>query len=142
MLIKMTTKPVGCSILYYSFFLQERFQFQIRVNDEDPLESDDLIDRVFVISNGLAISNTFSPQQTSTGIYGNVRAVVSYKAVCQTNYYGSRCTVFCVGRDDNTGHYECNSEGQPTCLQGWTDTETNCLTRKIFQFCDKCIIMR
>ena len=109
--------------------LQQRFQFQIRVDDRD-FETPDLIDRVFVISNGLAISDTYTARQTYTGTYSNVRMDVSYRAICKQNYYGSVCTVFCRGRDDSTGHYECDSQGQPVCLQGWTNTENNCLTRK------------
>ena len=106
----------------------------MRVEDDDPIESNDLIDRVFAVSNGLAISDSFTSPQTYTGIYNNVQAVISYRAVCRQNYYGSQCTTFCVGRDDSTGHYECNSEGQPECLEGWTNLATNCLTRKIFKF--------
>ena len=124
-----------CKNSYYSkscFFVQQRFQFQTRVNDEDPFDSDDLIDRVFVISDGLAISNSFTSPQTYTGLYGNVQMVVSYRAICQPNYYGSLCTVFCMGRNDSTGRYECDSQGRPMCLQGWTDVATNCLTRKKF----------
>ena len=104
------------------------------MEDADPLESNDLIDRVFVVSNGLAISDSFTSPQTYTGRYNNVQAVISLRAACQQNYYGSLCTVFCEGRDDNTGRYECNLEGQPVCLEGWTDLATNCLTRKIFKF--------
>ena len=117
--------------------MQQRFQFQIRVNDKDLNETDDLIDRVFVISDGLAISNSFTSPRVYTGRYNNIQMTVSYKVICQPNYYGSLCTVFCTGRDDNTGHYGCDSEGQPVCLQGWTDIATNCLTRKKFQSCDE-----
>ena len=94
-----------------------------------------------MVSNGLAISDTFTAQQTYTGIYNNVQMTVSYKAVCQTNYYGSLCTVFCRGRNDTTGRYECDSEGQPVCLEGWTNIATNCLTRKKSIFCDDYQVM-
>ena len=111
--------------------LQDGFQFQIRIDDDDHPDSDDLIDRVFVTERSLAISDTFTPRRTYTGIYRNVQIDLSYRAICQTNYYGSLCTVFCSGRNDSGGHYECNGEGERVCLTGWTDLQNNCLTRKL-----------
>lgn len=117
------------SLIYYSTLLQQSFQFQIRVNDKD-FDSDDLIDRVFVIGDGVAISDSFTPVQFYTGIYSNVRMEASYRAVCQTNYHGPTCMVYCRGRNDSLGRFECDSDGQPVCLQGWTDPNNQCLTRE------------
>lgn len=110
--------------------VQVNFQFQIRVNDDDHPDSDDLIDRVFAVETNFPISENFTPRRTYTGNYGNVRFDLSYRAICQTNYYGSTCTVFCIGRDDSTGHYSCNSNGDRVCLPGWSDLPNNCLTGK------------
>ena len=99
--------------------------------DLDHPDSDDLIDRVFATEINFAISDTFTPRRTYTGIYGNVQMDLSYRVICQTNYYGSLCTVFCSRRDDSGGHYECNGAGDRVCLAGWTDLQNNCLTRKL-----------
>ena len=106
------------------------FQFQVRVDDDDSPDSDDLIDRVFIVGTNVAISETYTQSQTYTGIYNNVQMDMSYRVVCQTNYYGSTCNVNCEGRDDDLGHYECNSDGDRVCLSGWTGLP-NCLTRKL-----------
>ena len=50
-------------------------------------------------------------------------------ATCAPNYYpANSCTTFCVPRDDNSGHYTCNSDGTIMCNTGYTDTSTNCVT--------------
>lgn len=46
------------------------------------------------------------------------------------NYYGRRCEVYCQSRDDDLGHYECDSQGNKICMTGYYDNETNCTTCK------------
>ena len=40
--------------------------------------------------------------------------------ICDKNYYNSTCTVLCKPRNDQFGHYTCNSKGQKVCLEGWS----------------------
>ena len=45
---------------------------------------------------------------------------LSYRVVCDPNYYGQSCTQKCIPRDDQFGHYSCNPQnGSKTCLDGW-----------------------
>ena len=102
----------------------------MRIDDEDSPDTDDLIDRVFITQSNFPIGETFTARQTYTGIYGNVRLDMSYRAICKENYYGPTCATFCAGRDDSGGRYECSEEGERVCLEGWVDLPNNCLTRK------------
>ncbi|XP_028837496.1 delta-like protein 4 [Denticeps clupeoides] len=44
----------------------------------------------------------------------------SYRFVCSDNYYGDSCSRTCTPRDDRFGHYSCDSDGQKSCLPGWS----------------------
>ncbi|KAF0036935.1 hypothetical protein F2P81_009809 [Scophthalmus maximus] len=54
---------------------------------------------------------------------------------CDEHYFGFGCNKFCRPRDDFFGHYECDHNGNKTCLEGWsgpdchTDLNT-CRTRQ------------
>ncbi|XP_072239661.1 protein jagged-1b-like [Leuresthes tenuis] len=39
---------------------------------------------------------------------------------CDEHYYGFGCNKFCRPRDDFFGHYECDHNGNKTCLEGWS----------------------
>ena len=43
----------------------------------------------------------------------------SYRVVCEQNYYGDSCSMYCLPRDDSNGHYTCDSSGTRVCLPGW-----------------------
>ncbi|XP_037087468.1 protein jagged-2-like [Pollicipes pollicipes] len=45
---------------------------------------------------------------------------------CDDNYFNSTCTKLCRPRDDQFGHYTCNSNGDKVCRDGWMGT--NCET--------------
>lgn len=49
-------------------------------------------------------------------------ALIKYKirVICDKNYFNSTCTVLCKPRNDQFGHYSCNSKGQKECLEGWS----------------------
>ena len=111
--------------------MQTNFQFQVRVDDDDHPASDDLIDRVFIVGTNVAPSENYTSRRTYAGIYNNVQMDMSYRVLCNANYYGPTCTMYCVGRDDDYGHYECNSDGERTCRSGWTDLSNDCITRKL-----------
>lgn len=62
--------------------------------------------------------------------------IVSYRAHCSENYYGSDCTVKCVPKDGQFGHYTCDKNGNLVCLPGWTNTGAKkfCETREYINF--------
>ncbi|XP_047433472.1 protein jagged-1a-like [Mugil cephalus] len=44
---------------------------------------------------------------------------------CDDHYYGFGCNKFCRPRDDFFGHYECDHNGNKTCLEGWSGPDCN-----------------
>uniref|UniRef100_A0A8C9XYX0 Delta-like protein n=1 Tax=Sander lucioperca TaxID=283035 RepID=A0A8C9XYX0_SANLU len=44
---------------------------------------------------------------------------------CHEHYYGFGCNKFCRPRDDFFGHYECDHNGNKTCLEGWSGPDCN-----------------
>uniref|UniRef100_A0A8C4HQJ2 Delta-like protein n=1 Tax=Dicentrarchus labrax TaxID=13489 RepID=A0A8C4HQJ2_DICLA len=44
---------------------------------------------------------------------------------CDEHYYGFGCNKFCRPRDDFFGHYECDQNGNKTCLEGWSGPDCN-----------------
>ena len=71
-----------------------------------------------------------TPKCNLTAIYSRLWSSVfvcdslslKYKLYCNTNYYGSYCSVYCVAQDTNTnGHYTCHSRtGSKVCRSGRT----------------------
>lgn len=47
------------------------------------------------------------------------------RLVCHEHYYGFGCNKFCRPRDDFFGHYECDHNGNKTCLEGWSGPDCN-----------------
>uniref|UniRef100_A0A8C6T537 Delta-like protein n=1 Tax=Neogobius melanostomus TaxID=47308 RepID=A0A8C6T537_9GOBI len=80
---------------------------------------------------------------------------------CDEHYYGFGCNKFCRPRDEFFGHYTCDSNGNKTCLEGWSGPDCTtaicrqgcstehgsceepggckCLYGWQGQYCDKCI---
>ncbi|TSK18054.1 Protein jagged-1a [Bagarius yarrelli] len=56
------------------------------------------------------------------------------RVTCDEHYYGFGCNKFCRPRDDFFGHYNCDHNGNKTCLEGWASPE--CSTG---EYCDQCI---
>ena len=48
-----------------------------------------------------------------------VRLKYSYRVLCDVNYHGVGCSVYCKSRDDVHGHYACATNGTVVCLPGW-----------------------
>ncbi|XP_037830293.1 delta-like protein C isoform X1 [Kryptolebias marmoratus] len=44
----------------------------------------------------------------------------SYHVVCDEFYRGSACSAYCRPRNDTFGHFDCDSEGNRLCLEGWS----------------------
>jgi len=56
---------------------------------------------------------------TVTGERGPM-PTVAYRLLCDTGYYGRRCSLSCNPRRDKFGHYMCADNGTRVCLDGWT----------------------
>ena len=99
------------------------------IEDYDPVSIDpnDPID-VVRDDRALATSTNFTPVVTRTGDAGKVTMTFQYRVMCQPNYYGANCFTFCRPRDDSTGHYTCDSNGDKVCLDGYTDESSDCIT--------------
>ena len=104
-------------------------QVLVVIDDSDP-DADDLIDRVAFNINR-SPTGTWSDNIHSNGYYGKAQFKVQVLLSCQSNYYTSSCSVYCVPQNDNTnGHYDCSSQGEKICKNGYTNPSGNCLTRK------------
>ncbi len=56
------------------------------------------------------------------------------RARCMENFFGQRCPTFCAPQDDDSfGHFECDAQGNKTCLPGYCGPERNCVEE-----CDEC----
>lgn len=44
---------------------------------------------------------------------------LKYRLVCSRYYYGSGCDKLCRSRDDQFGHYTCDTNGTKLCKTGW-----------------------
>lgn len=51
---------------------------------------------------------------------------------CDEHYYGFGCNKFCRPRDDFFGHYECDHNGNKTCLEGWAGPDCNTGEKVLF----------
>ena len=47
-----------------------------------------------------------------------------YRMVCSRHYFGGDCDTLCRPRDDQFGHYTCDSNGEKVCLNGWQKDTT------------------
>ena len=97
----------------------------IRAFDEDPVD-DDHLDNIF-INMELSESSNFTAVQEFTGEMNKVTVSMTFRVMCQENFYGTNCATFCVAQnDDQNGHYTCNGDGSIQCLPGFENTINNC----------------
>ena len=84
----------------------------------------DLVD-VFAVDVVIPLGPSFTDIQTYNGLYGIGQLDLSFQVNCSENSFGPNCTVECIPVDNNTGHFNCDSEGNQVCIAGYTGT--NCL---------------
>ena len=96
--------------------------------DADP---DDLVDRVY-IDMALSPSSSFTEKRFYNGESGRSRLELSFRIRCNTDFYDPNCTTYCQATDNDSGHFECGTNGEKICLRGWTNITNNCLTRKLW----------
>ena len=64
---------------------------------------------------------------------------LAFQLSCEENFYGEDCTIFCVGKNDESGHFTCNNEGRIECLEGFQNPLTNCTECTLAEGCCKYI---
>lgn len=100
-----------------------------RVNDVDP---SDVQDEGLVAEFEVPITlNPDINNSTDTAAYPGLRNLgqflrLAFQLSCEENFYGEDCAQFCIGRDDEEGHYSCDINGGKICLDGFQDPSTNC----------------
>ena len=100
-----------------------------RVNDIDP-DATDLIDRLFVVLT-LPVGDQFTDAITVNGVnQPTITITFRFRVTCATNFFGPNCTRFCQGRDDASGHFTCDANGDRVCLAGYVNPASDCVTRK------------
>ncbi|XP_060923242.1 protein jagged-1a-like [Limanda limanda] len=50
---------------------------------------------------------------------------------CDERYFGFGCNKFCRPRDDFFGHFECDHNGNKTCLEGWSGPDCTTATCRL-----------
>ena len=101
----------------------------VEVTDIDTLNNDDHVDSMYAEMTGLTVNDTFTSAMSYAGANGEGNISLQFQAICKANYYGADCASYCIATDDSvSGHYTCNSDGSKSCLAGWTNLSTNCLT--------------
>ena len=92
---------IGCSVFCCFVFYTEN--------------QNNLISRL-VTSRRLAVGEEWS-QDVRFSEQSELR--YSYHVICDEYYHGESCSDYCRPRDDQFGHFTCDSYGSRTCLPGW-----------------------
>ena len=108
--------------------------------DEDPGSDDDL-DDIF-INRRLEVNTSFTEIGTYSGNFNRVTIQMSFRVMCQENYYGADCATFCMAQDDDeNGHYTCNSDGSIQCLSGFENPSNNCRDSELIHLCFTIVLL-
>ena len=117
--------------------MQVSFQLYIKAKDSDGglivdlINGDDDLDDIF-IDRTLEVSSNFTELEAYTGELNRVTVQMRFRVMCQRDYYGADCSIFCVAQDDDvSGHYTCNSDGSFQCLEGFINPQNNCRDSKL-----------
>ena len=115
------------------FSSQGNFEIVIDVEDDDafrfPRFRPQRIDTVLI---ELTVANASSTSLTFQGLRNDTpsEAAISFSFTCDTDYYGSLCTVYCLAQDDTSGHYTCDPmTGSIICNDGFIGS--NCEIQQI-----------
>ena len=86
------------------------------------------------------MNTSYTEMETFTGILERVSLQARFRVMCQQDYYGADCSIFCVAQnDDVNGYYTCNRrDGSIQCLEGFENPNNNCRDSK---FCLKQFII-
>lgn len=51
---------------------------------------------------------------------------IGFELRCSENFYGEDCSRACVARDDDGGHFVCDTQGNIRCISGYQNPLRNC----------------
>lgn len=91
--------------------------FQLVVRAEHQGVSSSVLIEEAVVKRQNLLPGTQWHNVSHVGTVANI--TFSYRVVCEQNYYGDSCSMYCLPRDDSNGHYTCDSSGTRVCLPGW-----------------------
>ena len=101
----------------------------IEARELDPPSDNHPLDNI-IISRTLEVNADFTPIERYNGTSMQNRVVLdmSFRVMCQQDYYGADCTRFCVAQNDSVnGYYTCNSsDGSIQCREGFRNPINNC----------------
>lgn len=84
---------------------------------------DDIVDKI-TAEPAFVIQEEFSVAKKFTGAFSSIE--FRFRLSCTSNHYGYECSTFCMDKNDENGHYACDSNGNKICVDGYTDSENNC----------------
>ena len=70
---------------------------------------------------------TYSSEMKFSGVRLSTPSIaaIKYRLICNTNYYGNYCTVYCLAENDMNASYWCDSQtGKKICKAGFSGS--NC----------------
>ncbi len=129
-----------CVLIY----MQGAVELLLRVDDElTPDEADPLVLKlsvpVNISHNPTQIPISIIESDTYYDNNGRIFLAISFELECGEGFYGSDCGVFCIPRDNDLGHFTCDSNGNIMCLEGFNNTSTNCTQCLLSDGCCKCL---
>ena len=108
----------------------------VRDANDRSLDLAKLVDR-FTIDQNVTVGENLSTSTNHSGEFNFGHFVLSFRVTCTENFFGSDCATFCVERDDELGHFTCDSEGNIVCREGYGNPSINC-TCAVAEGCCKC----
>ena len=122
--------------------LQGSIELYVRVDDVDysnqAYDGDDMVAQFDIpIVLGANVSHS-QPRQYYDRLFHGTFIIVAFELSCVENFYRDDCSVFCVPRDDELGHYKCGQNGLIECLDGFQDTTENCTVCTLSVGCCEC----
>ncbi|KAL9975607.1 hypothetical protein ACROYT_G012788 [Oculina patagonica] len=113
----------------HSFNIRKSFSFNtfqgalaiiVQVWDKDKFTNDDFVGSPSITLPSVTPGTSRNPLRKSLTLRERgVTVTLDLELYCDANYYGPRCSVKCVPRDDSSGHYTCDSQGRKVCRRHW-----------------------
>ena len=92
----------------------------VRVNDGSPDDQDALVVELTVPISLNPASDNSQPVTIYQNPSGQGQFLrLAFQLTCAENFYSEDCSRFCLGRDDEGGHYSCDETGAIICLEGF-----------------------
>ncbi|CAL1532974.1 unnamed protein product [Lymnaea stagnalis] len=103
-------------------------KLKVEVYDVDGSSTDEHIDTLI---SDIYVAPSISMKRLI--LTGRTELTTDVQIYCGSNFYGQNCSVFCVPRDNSSGHYTCDQGlGHKICHKGWVGqnceiNEDNCV---------------